>query len=465
MDEWMNESQSPDPLSLMQMIIMHPLKIAVIGGGSTYTPELIEGFLGMDLPVREVALVDPDLRRLEIVGGLAMRMVAAAGNPFFLRLTAERASALDSADVVITQLRVGGQAARILDERIPLSYGIVGQETTGPGGFFKALRTIPVILDINREMAARCPQAWLINFTNPSGLVTEALHRHGRGRFAGLCNYPLTLKMNVARAFQVDESQITLAYFGLNHLSWARVLVDNVDRTEELIELMIAHPEHRELSGFAFAPERLRALGLVPSGYLRYYYETERMVREMREAPQTRGEKVRDMEERLLAGYADAALHSKPPELQQRGGAWYSTAAVRLIRDLHQAEGSEHILNVRNDNVLPFLPCDVVVETPVKVADGRIVARSVVTERDGGYFVSTHRIPADVIDLIRRVKDYEVLTVRAAVSGQRDDTLAALAVQPLLDGHHAALPAMLDELFAAHRSYLPPGAGASPETR
>jgi 6-phospho-beta-glucosidase len=434
---------------------MHPLKIAVIGGGSTYTPELIEGFLALELPVREIALVDPDEERLKIVGGLAARMIAAAGAPFPITLTADRAPALDGADVVITQLRVGGQAARILDERIPLGYGVVGQETTGPGGFTKALRTVPVILEINHEMAARCPDAWLVNFTNPSGLVTEALQRHGRGKFVGLCNYPLTLQMNAAKALEVDASRLSLAYFGLNHLSWSRVLVDGADRTDELIEIMIADHAHRELSGFAFAPDRLRALGLIPSGYLRYYYETERMVRELRAAPQTRGEKVREMEEHLLACYADTAICVKPPELQQRGGAWYSTAAVRLLRDLYGERGGEHVLNVPNDGALPFLSPGVVVETPAAVAAGRIAVRPVLEMRASHPFVGEYPVPEEVVALIRRVKEYEILAVNAAVEGSREYALRALYAHPLLDSRHEIVPALLDDLLAAHREYLP----------
>ena len=433
---------------------MNPLKIAVIGGGSTYTPELIEGFLARELTVREVALVDTDPRRLEVVGGLAARMTAAAGDPFRLTLTDDRALALDGADAVITQLRVGGQAARIMDERVSLSHGVVGQETTGPGGFAKALRTIPVILDIDREMAARCPDAWLVNFTNPSGLITEALQRHGRGKFVGLCNYPLTLKMNAAKALQIDESRITLTYFGLNHLSWSRVLVDGADRTDELIEIMITEPEHRELPGFAFAPECLRALGLIPSGYLRYYYETERMVRELRAAPQTRGELVRDVEARLLAGYADAAVTARPPELQQRGGAWYSTAAVRLIRDLWQGEGREHILNVPNRGTLPFLPSEDIAETPVLVNRERLVVEPVLAERNGGFYVGEHRVADEVISLIRRVKAYEVLAVQAAMERSREVARQALETHPLLNGQHAVIPALLDDLLEAHREYI-----------
>jgi len=433
---------------------MNPLKIAVIGGGSTYTPELIEGFLAPGLPVREVALVDPDEKRLAIVGGLAQRMTAAASEPFRVMLTADRAPALEGADVVITQLRVGGQAARILDERIPLGYGVVGQETTGPGGFLKALRTIPVILDINREMVARCPDAWLVNFTNPSGLITEALLRHGRGRFVGLCNYPLTLKMHIAEALRVEESRIALAYFGLNHLSWSRVRVDGADRTRELIEIMIDDPAHRELAGFAFAPECLRALGLIPSGYLRYYYETDRMVRELRAAPQTRGEVVREVEAKLLARYADLAITGKPPELQQRGGAWYSTAAMRLIRDLWGNRGGEHVLNTANGGALPFLPPTVAVETPVRVAQGSLTVQPVLEMRNAHVYVGEHPVSEEVIALIRRVKEYEILTVHAAVEGDCAAALRALKVHPLLDSHHDILPVLLDDLLAAHRPYL-----------
>jgi len=434
---------------------MHALKIAVIGGGSTYTPELIAGFFQHQVPVQEVVLVDPDAQRLAIVGGLAQRMAAAAGGEISVSLTDDLAPALDGADAVITQFRIGGQAARILDERIPLRYGVVGQETTGPGGFTKALRTIPVILDINRQMAERCPEAWLINFTNPSGLITEALRLHGQGKFVGLCNYPLTLKMHAADALQVDEPRIELAYFGLNHLSWTRVLVDGQDRTDELIEMMIAQPEYREISGYAFDPACLRALGLIPSGYLRYYYDTEKMVRELREAPQTRGERVREVEAGLLASYADPTTTSPPPELQQRGGAWYSTAAVRLIRDLWHEEGSRHILNVRNNGALCTLPPDVIVETPAWVANGQITSLPTVVSADGIPRVAGYPIPEEVIALIDRVKTYELHAVAAAVTGSRAAAINALTAHPLLDAHREVISALLEDLLIAHREYLP----------
>ena len=434
---------------------MQDLKIVVIGGGSTYTPELVAGFTHEHIPVRELALVDIDARRLEIVGGLAKRMAAASAQPFTVTLTTERAPALEGADVVITQLRVGGQAARILDERIPLQFGLVGQETTGAGGFAKALRTIPVILSLHHEMAARCPDAWLINFTNPSGLISEALRLHGRGKFVGLCNYPLTLKMHAAQALGVEETRIELAYFGLNHLSWARVLVDGRDRTDALLDIMLANPEHRELSGYAFDPERLRALGLIPSGYLRYYYDTEKMVRELRAAPRTRGEYVREVEAHLLDCYADARTTAPPPELQLRGGAWYSTAAVRLIRDLWSERGGQHILNVPNRHAICTLPPNVIVEAPTRVAAGRITSHPTLVFADQAPRVAGYAVPDEVECLIARVKTYELRAVTAAVTGARDDAIAALHVHPLLDGHQHVIPALLDELLAAHRQYLP----------
>jgi 6-phospho-beta-glucosidase len=432
-----------------------PLKLAVIGGGSTYTPELIEGLLQSGLAIRELVLVDIDPWKLSIVGGLAQRMSAAAGCAMTVTLTTDRAPALDGADLVITQLRVGGLAARILDERIPLAYDLVGQETTGPGGFAKALRTIPVLLDLAQEMAARCPAAWLINFTNPSGLIAEALSRHARVQAVGLCNYPLTLKMGVARAFGVEEGRVALAYVGLNHLSWARTLVDGVDRTEELLERMCDEPEWQTLSGFAFQPAQLRRLGLVPSGYLRYYYETTRMVEELRAAPQSRGERVRDVEEQLLACFRDPALCVKPAGLQERGGAWYSTAAVRLIQAVQGTPLVSHILNVPNRGAVPFLADDCIVETPTLVSCAGTVSQSEVTTDGDGFCLKGHRLPEDVVDLIRRVKAYELATVEAAVTGSRAQAMKALRLHPLLEGHEATIPALLEALLTAHRAHLP----------
>lgn len=434
---------------------MQALKIVIIGGGSTYTPELIDGLLQGIIPIREIVLMDIDEYKLQVVGGLAQRMAQQATPHIPITLTTGRSSALDGADVVVTQLRVGGLAARIEDERIPLQHHIVGQETTGPGGFFNALRTIPVILDINHEMGVRCPDAWLINFTNPSGIMAEALHLHGRGKFVGLCNYPLTLKMHLAAALDVDEERITLGYFGLNHLSWTRVAVDGIDRTDDVIDTMINDPTHRELSGYAFDTDCLRRLGLIPSGYLRYFYDTEKMVSALRAASQTRGERVRDIEVNLLREYADPELASKPAGLQERGGAWYATAAVRLLGDIFNEKGNIHVLNVVNQHAVSFLPAEVVVETPAYVVAGTITPLPTVGEEAGESVLLGQVIPPDVVELTRQVKDYELRAVEAAVSGSREAAITALAHHPLFSGKTKEIPALVAELLAAHRGHLP----------
>lgn len=427
------------------------MKVTVIGGGSTYTPELVEGLLSGEAPVREIVLHDILADKLATVGGLARRMSAASAHPVPVTLTTDLGQALDGADVVVAQLRVGGLAARALDERIPLKYGVVGQETTGPGGFAKALRTVPVILNINQEMGARCPDALFITFTNPSGLVAEALRLHGRGCCVGLCNYALMLRMLAAKRLKVDESAIELAYFGLNHLTWTRILVHGVDRTPELLLDDIP----RELTGYAFDPALLQRLGLLPIGYLRYYYDTEGVVEELRAMPETRAERLLKIEAELLTQYADPALHVKPEGLQVRGGAWYSTAALRVIRDLRRAEAQVHVLNVRNDGAVPFLPNEVVVETPALVGNGAIRSLPTVQASADGYSVAGHPIPADVITLIQRVKAFELMTIEAALSGDWATARRALEIHPLLEQHASVIPALLDELLTAHRAYLP----------
>ena len=430
------------------------MKVAVIGGGSTYTPELVEGLLQSESSIGEIALMDIDARKLAIVGGLAQRMAQAAQAQTVVTLTGDRAAALDGAGVVIAQLRIGGLDARILDERIPMSFGLIGQETTGPGGMLKALRTIPVMLDIKREMQSRCPDAWLINFTNPSGLVCEALRLSGQDRYLGLCNFPLTVKMKTAQALGVAESRIELDYFGLNHLSWARVLVDGVDRTDALIELIIANPAYHDLPGYAFDAALLRELQLIPSGYLRYYYRREAMVREQAQQVQTRGEKVKELEASLLEQYADPAVQRKPDGLQQRGGAWYSTAALRVLRDLCSTQGGAHVLNVPNGQAIAVLTPEAIVEVPAQVGAGTVCSLSGAVDAHG-VTRSGFQLPPSLLTLLMRVKSYELLAAAAALAGSRDVAAAALRQHPLLDHHHHLIPALLDKMLLANRDLLP----------
>ena len=294
---------------------MKALKIAVVGGGSTYTPELIDGFVRYydELPIREIYLQDIDAERLGVVGGLAQRMVAERGIP--VTLTTERAEALDGADFVLTQLRVGGMAARALDERIPLKYGVLGQETTGPGGFAKALRTVPVMLEIARDIERYAPGAWLINFTNPSGLVTQALLNYSNVRAIGLCNVPINMQRHIAQALDVEPERVELDYVGLNHLSWVRhVYLDGEDVTARVLAnaaVLDAYPVDADLLG---------KMGMLLNYYLLYYYHTDRALAKQQSAERTRAEYLQEIEAELLEMYRDPSLKEKPALLESVGG-------------------------------------------------------------------------------------------------------------------------------------------------
>ena len=421
------------------------VKVSVVGGGSTYTPELVEGFVRRAdrFHVDELVLLDIDPERLEVVGGLAKRMLGAAGYGGTLRLTADREEALEGASFVIVQLRVGGQAARLLDETIPPRYGCIGQETTGPGGFAKALRTVPVVLELAELTAARgAPGAWFVDFTNPTGLVTQALLDEGH-RAIGLCNVAINLQRRFAARFEVEPRRVQLEHVGLNHLSWERrVLVDGVDRLPELLETDLD-----ELSREVGMPAELIALvRAVPSYYLRYYYLTDEVLREQREG-RTRAEEVMEIEAGLLEMYRDPALVEKPELLERRGGAYYSEAAAQLVASLAAGTGDVQVVNVRNEGAIPNLPPDDVVEVPARIdADG------------------AHPLPLDVLEpgmlgLVQAVKAYERLAIAAATTGDRRLALQALLANPLVRDFPTA-SALLDALLAANREHLPRFAAA-----
>ena len=415
---------------------MKPLKVAVIGGGSTYTPELVDGFIRYyeELPIESIYLQDTDTNRLEIVGGLARRMLARIG--VRLCTTTDRAEALHGADFVVTQLRVGGMAARALDERIPLDYGVIGQETTGPGGFAKALRTVPVMLEIARDVSQLAPQAWLINFTNPSGLITEAILRHTDVKAVGLCNVPINMVRTIAQALEVDPSRIELDYVGLNHLSWARrVWLDGEDVTARLLET--AALWHGE-----FSPTLLQQWGMVPNYYLRYFVHTNHVLEEQQNGPQTRAEYLQEVEAELLRLYQDPNLNEKPTLLETRGGAFYSTAAVELIRAIAQDRREVHIVNVQNGSAMPDLPPESVVEVPAVIS------------KSGPHPLAAGPLPASIRGLVVSVKAYEELTIEAAITGNEDTARLALLAHPLVPSWDAAV-SLWDALKAAHHQYLP----------
>jgi 6-phospho-beta-glucosidase len=416
------------------------VKIAVVGGGSTYTPELVEGFVTRDdrLTVDELVLLDVDAKRLDVVGSLADRMLRRAGWTGTLVRTSRRDEALDGAQFVIVQLRVGGQAARLNDETIPLRFGCVGQETTGPGGFAKALRTVPVVLDLAEDVERRgAPGAWLVDFTNPTGLITQSLLDRGH-RALGLCNVAINMQRDVANHLRVEPERVQLEHVGLNHLSWERaVFVDGVDRLPELLDTaMDTLAKESEMPA-----ELLSALRAVPSSYLHYYYFTNEVLERQRSGG-TRAEEVMRIEAGLLELYRDPKLDVKPKLLEQRGGAYYSDAAAALVASLHAGTGDVQVVDVRNDGAIPNLPSDVVVEVAATI------------DHDGAHPLQVAPLAPEMLGLVEHAKAYELLTIDAAISGDRELALKALMTNPLVGGYDVARP-LLDALLAANREHLP----------
>jgi 6-phospho-beta-glucosidase len=400
------------------------MKISVVGGGSTYTPELIDGFGGF-AGLDEVVLIDPSQERLSVVGPFARRLLPSVP----VRWTSDLDDGLDGADIVVIQLRVGGQAARISDETFPLEFGCVGQETTGAGGFAKALRTVPVVLDV----AARAPQgAWIVNFTNPVGIVTRALLDAGH-RAVGLCNVAIGFQRRFAALLGVAPEAVTLDHIGLNHLTWERAAyVDGVDRLPELLN------EAAEQVDMPLSV--LERDGGVPSYYLKYFYEHDLVVAHQLSSP-SRGSRVAEIETRLLEMYRDPSLTSKPELLGQRGGAFYSEAAVGLIKSLLNDDNAIHAVNLRNGVSFPFLPPEAVIEVGCHVNGDGPSAKEIGT--------------VDPLQrgLISAVAAYEELALEAARHGGRDRVYRALLANPLVAQHDLA-DKLTDRLIAANREHL-----------
>jgi len=411
------------------------MRVAVVGAGSTYTPELVSGLT--EVEVQRLALHDIDGARLEVVGGLARRMLERAGFGGDLELTGDLDHALDGADVVLIQIRVGGQAARLSDETAPLACGCIGQETTGAGGFAKALRTVPVVLDIARrarELAAT--DAWIVDFTNPVGIVTRALLDDGH-RAIGLCNVAIGFERAMARWLRVEPDRLVVDQVGLNHLTWVRAVW--LGDRDVLPELMATHGD--ELSDMAGGLPRslLDELGAIPSYYLRYFYAHDDVLAEQLAGATPRAETVAEIERELLAMYADPALTSKPALLERRGGAFYSEAATRLVRSLASGDGAVHVVDVRNAAAIAGLAEDDVVELPARV------------DRDGAHPLPQRPLAPELLGLAQHVAAYERLAAEAAVGGERSAARRALLahplvgqwgkVEPLLDGLLSGVPA------------------------
>jgi 6-phospho-beta-glucosidase len=413
-------------------------KVTVVGAGSTYTPELVEGFArrGDRLPIDELVLLDIDPERLEIVGGLARRMLDRLGWTGRLTLTGDQDAAIDGSDFVLLQLRVGGQAARLVDETLPLRYGIIGQETTGAGGFAKALRTVPRVLELAELTAKRAAKdAWIVDFTNPVGIVTQALIDDGH-RALGLCNVAITLQRRLAARFGVAPERVTLEHVGLNHLSWERaVRVDGEDRLPDLLD-----EDADELAEELRMPaDMIRWMRAIPSYYIRYYYLTRTVLAEQQDG-HTRARDVMDIEARLLEMYRDPTLTEKPELLDHRGGAFYSEAAAQLIASLHDGAGDVQVVDVRNDGAIPDLPDAAVVEIPA------------VIDRDGAHPIPQAPLAPEQRALVQTIKAYEELTIEAARTGDRTVATRALATNPLV-GAEVAGP-LLEAILESDAHHL-----------
>ncbi|WP_300267121.1 6-phospho-beta-glucosidase [Microbacterium sp.] len=415
------------------------MKLAIVGGGSTYTPELISGFtrLREQLPIDEIALVDTDAHRLELVSGISRRMLARAGHPARLVATTDLVTGVSDADAVLIQLRVGGQDARERDETWPHEAGCIGQETTGPGGLAKALRTVPLVLSIADAVRAHAkPDAWIVDFTNPVGIVTRALLEAGH-RAVGLCNVAIGFQRRFAANLGVDPDEVQLGHVGLNHLTWERsVQVAGVDRLPGLLEQQLG-----ELAAEVELPEALLAqLGVVPSYYLRYYYAHDEVLHEQLHNA-SRAAEVRAIEQELLQIYADQSVDEKPAILEHRGGAFYSEAAIQVLAMMQGTDAVPRVVNLRNDGRLPFLPDDHVIEVPARFRGDRFDAEPV------------EALPDDIRGLVSAVAGYERLALDAAVHGGRDRVLRAMRAHPLVLQHDRA-EKLTDLLLAAGAPFL-----------
>jgi 6-phospho-beta-glucosidase len=426
------------------------MKVAVIGGGSTYTPELINGFLERveSFPLTELWLMDIDPARLEIVGKFAQRMAAAKHAPFKVFLTTDRAAAIQGASYVTTQLRVGMMEARRRDEYLGLRHNLIGQETTGIGGMAKALRTIPVILEIANEIRRSAPGALLVNFTNPAGLVTEALQRHAPDvQSVGVCNVALNAKMRFAEQLQgqlktkIDPARTQLKTLGLNHLTWHYgFTLDGEEMWPHIIQGVIENLKRE--SEPEWDVKTIESLRMVPNYYLQYFYYTAHKFAEQKKWPPSRAEEVMTIEADLLRQYAEPDRSEPPADLMKRGGAYYSTVATQLLNAHYNNLGEVHVTNTRNNGAVKDWPSSWVLELPCRV------------DRSGIKPLPAEPLPAACFGLIAQIKSFEQLTVEAAVHGDRNAAYQALLAHPL--GPAAdQVQAVLDDLLETHKDYLP----------
>lgn len=425
---------------------MNSFKIAIIGAGSTYTPELIDGFIKRknELPVTSFHLMDIDKRKLEIVGNLAKRMLNANGINCEFVMTEDLKTAVKDADFVLAQVRVGKLDARIKDEKIPLKYNLIGQETTGIGGFMKALRTIPVMMDIAEYVENYSPDAWLINFSNPSGIIAEALLNNTNVKMVGLCNAPIIMKREAMQRVPEGTSNIRIDYVGLNHLSWITAIY--CDGREILQDQLLEKYDFinmKNIPKMDMDKELIKSIRSIPNSYLQYYYYRERQLQHMKEEEKCRGEVCLEIEEELLKLYQQPELIEKPAILDKRGGHLYSEVAVSLVSAIYNNKNEEHIVNVKNNGALDFMANDDVVEI------------CCIVNKNGATPLPLKSLDNDHIKgMMRVVKAYEKHTVKAGINGDYNEALNALLIHPLVGDFRKAKDA-LDDLLEAHKEFLP----------
>ncbi len=429
------------------------LKVVVIGGGSSYTPELVDGFLKRagELPLGELHLVDIEdgKQKLDTIYELTLRMIEKAGLNIKVYKTLDRRAALPGADFVVTQIRVGGLKCRAVDERIPLKYNLIGQETNGAGGFAKAMRTIPVLLGICKDIEELAPNAWLINFTNPASIITEAITRYTKVKVIGLCNVPLGMTNNVAKILDVDSSRIKIDFAGLNHMVFGKeIYLDGEKITDTVLEKVCdgGYMSMNNIPDLNWSADFIKSLRMLPCPYHRYYFMTEKMLEEEKKSVEeglgVRAEQVQRIEAELFELYKDPQLNIKPAALDKRGGAYYSDAAVSLISSIYNDKKAIHTVNIRNNMAIANLPQDVIVEV------------NAVVGRNGAVPLATGPLPVQVNGLVQSIKSFELLAVEAGVTGDYYTALMALTIHPLIASVDLAKK-LLDEILEENKKYLP----------
>jgi len=422
---------------------MKKLKIAIIGIGSTYSPELIEGFINKkdSLPLGELYLMDIDDRKLRIVGGLSERMIKAAGLDCKVVLTKSLDESLKNADFVLGQIRVGKLPARLLDEKIPLKYDLIGQETNGIGGFFNGMRTIPAIFEIVKKMEVLCPKAWLINFSNPSGMICEAVLNFTKIKMLGLCNVPINMIDGVKKKLNLPNAEVE--YVGLNHLTWITAIRDGgKDHLQEAIAQGLSSEAMKNIPASGFSAELIHTVGAIPSSYLEYYYFKDQKLAKAKEAPKSRAEIVMEIEEQLLEMYSNQEMHTKPELLSKRGGARYSEVAINLVDSIYNNKGDVQVVNCKNQGAIDFMGYDDVVEI------------SAIIDKDGAHPIKAHFQNEHIKEYMLMIKAYEKHAVKAAIFGDEEEAMKALLINPLVFDYKKAYPCF-QEMKEVFKPYLP----------